>query len=164
MCRTPEANKRRPIDMQVLDVIAILSAGLLAGNELAVSLFVNPAIWQLEERAQARALSILARSLGSFMPFWYFLCLILMGAEAWLRRHQPSLLWLLVAAGLWISIILYTVSTLVPINNRVAALPPDTLPEGWSRKHRTWDKLHRLRIMLLILAVTCLIIGVLASH
>jgi len=33
----------------LLDVMTILCAGLMIGNELAVSLFVNPVIWKLED-------------------------------------------------------------------------------------------------------------------
>jgi len=38
--------------MHTLDLFTILSLGFLTGNELAVSLFVNPAIWKLDEQAQ----------------------------------------------------------------------------------------------------------------
>src|ERR1700722_17848200 len=114
--------------MLILDTITILCIALMTGNELAVSLFVNPAIWQLEDRPQAAILRILARSLGKAMPLWYVASLILMGIEAFLRRQQPSLPWLLVAIALWIAIILYTLTSLVPINNRIAALDPAHLP------------------------------------
>jgi hypothetical protein len=58
---------------------------MLAGNELAVSWFFNPAIWQLDDRPQATAWSLLPRSLGKLMPFWYALCLVLLFVEAYLR-------------------------------------------------------------------------------
>ncbi len=62
--------------MLFLDVLTILCTGLMIGNELAVSLFVNPVIWQLEEGSQAKALSLFAGILGKVMPFWYALCLL----------------------------------------------------------------------------------------
>ena len=138
--------------MLILDVITILCIGLMTGNELAVSLFINPAIWQLPERSQAAIFRILARSLGKAMPIWYIASLILMGVEAFLRRQQHGMPWLLTAIALWIAIILYTLTSLVPINNRIAALDPDHLQPGWNAKHRTWDSRHRLRILLLVLA------------
>jgi Domain of unknown function (DUF1772) len=149
--------------MHILDVVTILCAAMLTGNELAVSLFVNPALWQLEESAQATALRILARVLGRAMPFWYVASLILMLAEAYLRRHEPVLVWLAIAAGLWVAIILFTLATLVPINNRVAALKPDNLPAGWLEQHRKWDMLHRLRILLLVIAIASLTWGIVGS-
>jgi hypothetical protein len=56
--------------MHLLDTITITLAGLMVGNELAVSAFVNPAVWQLGSGAQARELSILACSLGRVIPIW----------------------------------------------------------------------------------------------
>jgi hypothetical protein len=35
--------------VHTLDLFTILCLGLLTANELAVSLFVNPAIWKLPE-------------------------------------------------------------------------------------------------------------------
>jgi uncharacterized membrane protein len=150
--------------MLILDVITILCIGLMTGNELAVSLFVNPAIWQLEDRPQASIFRILARSLGKAMPVWYIASLILMGIEAFLRRQQQALPWLLAAIALWVGIILYTVTSLVPINNQVAALDPDHLPPGWNAKHRTWDARHRFRILILVIASASLTYGLLIAR
>ena len=93
--------------MGVLDLITILLTSMLAGNELAVSWFFNPAIWQLDERPQATALSLLARSLGKLMPFWYSLCFVLLSVEAYLRRHSPSHIFVLAAVVIWLATILY---------------------------------------------------------
>jgi uncharacterized membrane protein len=147
-------------NMLFLDVLTILCTGLMIGNELAVSLFVNPVIWQLEERSQAKALSLFAGILGKVMPFWYALCLILMIAETYLRRHQPGLALLLVAVAIWIAIIIYSVTALVPINNRIAGLA-DRLPEGWRQEPKRWDTYHRWRILLLVIAMVCLVTGIL---
>jgi uncharacterized membrane protein len=129
----------------------------MTGNELAVSLFVNPAIWKLNESAQAQALSLLARSLGKIMPIWYALCLVLLIVEAYVRRNSPQAHLLQGAVILWIAAIVYTVSFLVPINNRIARLELASLPAGWSREHRTWDRLHRWRIGMVALATASLV-------
>ena len=146
--------------MHLLDVLTILCAGLMIGNELAVSLFVNPVVWQLEDRSQAKALSLFAATLGKAMPFWYVLCLVLMMIEAYLRRYQPALTLLLIAVAIWVAIIVYTLTTLVPINNRIARLA-GALPEGWQEEHKRWDMYHRWRILSLILAMVCLVWGIL---
>ena len=142
--------------MHLLDIITILCTGLMVGNELTVSLFINPVIWQLDEPAQAKALSLFARYLGKAMPIWYALSLVLLIAEAYFRRHEPALIPLLAAIIIWIAVILYTVTTLVPINNRIAALSTGSLPTHWRSEHKKWDTLHRLRILFLILAMICL--------
>ena len=136
--------------MHLLDIITILCIGLMVGTELTVSLFINPIIWQLDDQAQAKAFSLFARYLGKAMPIWYILSLVLLIAEAYLRRHQPALTPLLTAIIIWIAVILYTVTTLVPINNRIVALST-----RWRSEHKRWDTLHRWRILLLTIAMVC---------
>ena len=136
--------------MHLLDVITILCIGLMVGTELTVSLFINPIIWQLDEPAQAKAFSLFGRYLGKAMPIWYILSLVLLIAEAYLRRHQPAVTPLLTAIIIWIAVILYTVTTLVPINNRIVALST-----RWRSEHKRWDTLHRWRILLLTIAMVC---------
>jgi uncharacterized membrane protein len=147
--------------MRVFDVIAILCTALMTGNELAVSLFVNPALRKLDERTQAGTLKLFARSLGRAMPVWYALCLVLIGVEAFLRRHEPGEMLLLIAIGIWVAVIVWTILVLVPINNQVAALNPAALPVGWLSEHKKWDRLHRWRIVFLTAATACLTFAVL---
>jgi hypothetical protein len=61
-----------------------------------------------------------------------------------------------IAVVIWLATILYTVTALVPTNNRIAALRPASLPATWLQDHEKWDKLHRWRILLLIIAIICL--------
>jgi len=147
--------------MHLLDLATILCASFMTGNEIAVSLFVNPVVWLLDETPQAQALRLFAARLGKAMPIWYAASLLLMVTEAALRFHQPAFPWIAGAAALWIAIILYTLLVLLPINNRIAALETSALPAGWRQQHRTWDKHHRVRILLLIVAVTLLLHGLL---
>ncbi|MGA9668336.1 MAG: DUF1772 domain-containing protein [Terracidiphilus sp.] len=142
--------------MHFFDVITILCTGMMTGNELAVSLFIHPTLRHLDDRVRARAVSLFARSLGKGMPVWYIVSLVLIAAETYLRRHQPAFLLLVVAAAIWLAIILITVIVLVPINNRIAALDPSALPVNWLKDHRRWETLHRWRIAALIGATTCL--------
>jgi uncharacterized membrane protein len=140
--------------MRPLDVLAILCVGLMTGSDLAVSVFVNPAIWKLDDRAQA---SELARSLGKVMPFWYAVGLLLLGVEACLRREEPGGRVLLVGGLLWFATIPYSLIALVPINRRLATNVPGA--SGWRAQHKRWDMLHRWRIGLLLGAMICLLLG-----
>src|SRR3954466_3263466 len=108
--------------MHFLDTITITIAGFMVGNELAVAAFFNPAVWQLESTPQAQALSILAGSLGRVMPVWYGLCLALLALESFLHRRQAAWVPLLTATLIWAGVIVFTISVLVPINNRIASL------------------------------------------
>jgi uncharacterized membrane protein len=149
--------------MRFLDIATILCTGLMIGNEVAVSLFVNPAIWRLSGQAQATIAAILARSLGKAMPFWYALSLVLLIVETVLRRHEAGQGLIIVAILLWVAIIIYTLTALVPINNRIAKVDSNTVSKEFHQDHKKWDTLHRLRILLLIVAMICLTAGILGA-
>jgi uncharacterized membrane protein len=138
--------------MHVLDTVTIISVGLMVGNELAISAFVNPAVWQLESGPQAQGLSILARSLGRAMPGWYILCLALLALESFVHRQTAAFVPLLVATLIWAAVIVFTITMLVPINNRIASLNTAAPAPGWKQDHQKWDFLHRIRILLLVIA------------
>jgi hypothetical protein len=142
--------------MHFLDIITITLGGSLVGNELAVSAFFNPAAWRLERTPQAQALSLLAGSLGRVMPVWYGLCLVLLGLESFLHRHQAALMPLLTATLIWAGVIIFTIAALVPINNRIAKLNMAAPAPGWKQDHKKWDSLHRVRILLLVVALLTL--------
>lgn len=139
--------------MHLLDTFTIAFVGLMAGNELALSAFVNPALWQLESGPQAQVLSMLARSLGRVMPVWYGLCLALLALESLLHRHQAALVPLLTATLIWAGVIVFTIAMLVPINDRIASLNTAAPAPGWKHDHKRWDSLHRVRILLLAIAL-----------
>jgi uncharacterized membrane protein len=147
--------------MHVLDVVTILLVGLMIGNELAVSLFVNPVMRQLDNRSQTQALNLFARILGKAMPPWYAMCLLLILMEAYVRRHGQGLVLLLTAAAIWIVVILLTVMLLVPINNRVAAMTPEVFAASGKKEHKKWDTMHRWRVVALTVAMVCLLEGIL---
>lgn len=143
--------------MPILDLITILCLGFMIGNELAVSLFVNPALWKLERSAQETAVSLLARALGKAMPFWYALCFILLVAEAYVRRRSAHIHLLYAAVTLWALAIVYSLTVLVPINSRIAALDFASPFREWQSQHVRWDRLHRWRILVLGAAMGCLV-------
>jgi uncharacterized membrane protein len=148
--------------MHFLDTVTITSAGLMVGVELAVSAFVNPAVWRLESGPQAQARSILGRSLGRAMPVWYSLCLALLALESFLHRHEAALAALVTAAVIWTGAIIISIAVLVPINNRITSLNTAALAPGWERDPRRWDALHRIRILLLVIALVVLVSALVA--
>jgi uncharacterized membrane protein len=146
--------------MSYLDIAAILCIGLLLGTEFAVSAFVNPVVWQLDERAQAAAIQLFAARLGKAMPFWYALSLIFLIIETIVHRQQTGLSLLIAACVIWAAVILLTVLFLVPINNRMMRLDTTAFPEAERRKHKKWDTRHRLRIAALGAAFLCFLFAI----
>lgn len=138
--------------MHLIDVLTIVIAGLMVGNELTVSLFINPVMRKLDAGAQTKALSLFAGLLGRVMPLWYGLCLVLFLVETVAHRGD-SQFYLLAASILWAAIIVFTIAMLVPINNRIAALAANVPLEKWLSEHRRWERLHRVRIFLLLVAL-----------
>ena len=150
--------------MHTLDIVTIIATGLMTGNELTVSLFINPVIKQLDIEAQTRALSLFAKLLGRVMPIWYAACFILLIAETILRKTEPAGLPLLAAAILWAAIIIFTIFLLVPTNNRIANLDATSQYTQWIGEHQHWERLHRVRILGLFVSLILLLYALLPAR
>jgi hypothetical protein len=57
----------------------------------------------------------------------------------------------------------YSITMLVPINNRITSWETITPPANWKTFRSRWDLLHRWRVVLLTIAFLFLIVGVLGS-
>ena len=147
----------------VLDVLTILAAGLMTGNELTVALFLHPTLSGLPDAVHATAARAFARLFGRVMPLWYALVLLLSVAETWLHWPLTSLgtRLLLTSSVLWLLTIVFTVIFPVPINNRVAVWDLENLPQNWRVERQRWDRLHAIRVAMLLIALVCLIAGIL---
>lgn len=148
--------------MRLLDLLTILCTVSMVGTEFTISAFLNPALSTLDESIRLRTMPVLSRKMGRAMPFWYALGLILIGAEAFLRRNEhPSRVLVYSALLLWAIGIVYSVTTLVPINNRIAAADPGRPTSTVFIEQKRWDTLHLWRVVLLVVAVLCLVSGIL---
>ena len=146
--------------MLIFEVVTIVSIGLLIGTELAVSVFINPILARLDERTRAQAIQMFATRLGKAMPPWYVASFVLLLALTWLNRHQSGQS-LLIASVIWAVVILLTILFLVPINNRMMRLDPNSFTETQQREHRRWTTLHHLRVLALCIAMVCLLLATL---
>ena len=143
------------------DMATATVAGLMVGNEFAIAAFVHPQIRKLEDGAHARIAALLATVLGKMMPLWYGLALLLILGAAYEHRPVSSGpgLFLLLAAALWTLIIVFTITMLVPINNRIAKMDPKHPYDCWLQDRSRWDQLHQVRVALLIMAFLLLLTG-----
>lgn len=149
----------------IFDIITAVIVTTMVGNEFAIAAFVHPQLYRLPSTEHARVASLLARVLGGFMPFWYGLCLLLLIGAAY--EHRPlsggAGLLLACAALLWAGVIVLTVSMLVPINNRIADLDAAAPYSGWLADRARWDNLHRIRVLILTIAVILLLTALLGT-
>jgi hypothetical protein len=137
----------------------------MAGNEFAVAAFVHPQLHKLPQTTHAQSAAPLARVLGKAMPLWYGVALVLILGAAFEHRPLSSGpgLFILLAALLWAAIIVFTVTMLVPINNRIAKMNPEHPYDCWLQDRSRWDQLHEVRVALLIMAFILLLTGLFAG-
>lgn len=147
------------------DTAVAVTATAMLGNEFAIAAFIHPSLDRLEDRAHARSAAVIASTLGRAMPIWYALSLAMIAGAAF--EHRPLLagpgLLLILAAGLWVATIVFTIAMLVPINNRIAALDAAKPYPGWLADRARWDRLHRVRVSLLLVCVILLLAGLLQT-
>src|SRR5215469_12511670 len=108
-----------PSVVQLLFVILILSTAALLGNEFSIGVFIHPALARTDHERFLPAIQVFAALFGRVMPFWMagtlVLHLVVLGLS-W-RWPSASTILLLVAALLWLAIIVFSVVGPVPINN-----------------------------------------------
>ena len=96
------------------------------------------------------------------MPFWYAAALLSVAAALFAHTVGTRPWWgCLSSAILLAATIPFTLICLVPINNRVAALDLNALPDGWKHDRRRWDQYHAIRIVMLAMASVAITAAVL---
>ncbi len=144
----------------ILDIAATMCIGLMIGTEFAVSAFVNPILEKLDDSARACATRLFARKLGTVMPFWYGLSLLLLIAETIAVRQHAGMAFLVTASVIWAAVIVLTLMLLVPINNRISNMDSAAFTDSLRREHSRWDALHRWRVLALGLAMIFMLVGI----
>jgi len=147
------------------DIATATFAATMVGNEFAVAAFVHPQIRKLSDRTHDQTAAPLAEVLGNAMPLWYGVVLALIAGAAF--EHRPvssgSGLLLAVAASLWAATIVFTITMLVPINNRIARMNTTHPYAGWLQDRARWDRLHQIRVAFLTIALVLLLAGLIAK-
>lgn len=148
-----------PIAIHTLETIAIVVAGTMTGNEIAIGVFVHPRLSRLDDAVHVRAVQTLAVAQGAAMPFWYALtCLLSLATTFFAQSTWDTPRWLaLGATALFIAMSIYSVLLPVPINNQVARWQPDSLPGNWRELRNRWDVLHAIRVGFLVVALVLLV-------
>jgi uncharacterized membrane protein len=151
--------------MHWLPVVSVIVAALMVGNELTIAAFLHPGLYRLPDTAHAPAARLFARLFGRVMPPWYALTLLLTLVNLWIQwsLSDAARQLLLASAVLWVVAILYTLIFPLPVNKRIANWDLAALPSNWLEERRKWDDYHRLRVVVLLAALVCLILGLFRS-
>ncbi|UCZ59635.1 DUF1772 domain-containing protein [Mycolicibacterium phocaicum] len=134
----------------IAQILTVIVVGTLVGVEFGVAAFTHPILERLPDDGYRQARATGSRVLGTVMPFWYAAAAALLVADAILAPAPGAI----AAVVLMAAVMVLTLTTLVPINNRVAAWAgagPDDAPTSRELAHR-WDRLHWLRVGLLLVA------------
>jgi uncharacterized membrane protein len=145
--------------LSALAVVTATVVGTMVGVEFAVAVFVNPILLRLAAGPSLEARADGARVLGRVMPFWYFGSLILTAGLAAATWHRPAAGAAVAAAALLAVSVVMSIALLVPINNRSATWTADDHPGDWREQQQRWDRLHYVRVAIIVAALVLTLIA-----
>ena len=137
----------------VVQILAVVVTGPLLGVEFGVTGFSHPILERLPDEAYRFARGASSRILGKAMPFWYGLALLMELVAAVLWR-EPLVI---AAVVLMVVIVILTLTTLLPLNNRLAVGSGDVAVLRESA--RRWDRWHWTRVGLLTVSFVMLAVA-----
>ena len=138
--------------LTALAVITTTVVGLMVGVEFSVAVFVNRMLLSLAAGPAQEGRAWGGRVLGRVMPFWYFGSLALVAGLAAAGWNKPGAGAAVTAAALLVVSVVMSITLLVPINNRSVTWTADDHPADWREQQQRWDRLHYLRVAVLIAA------------
>ncbi|KAB1154485.1 anthrone oxygenase family protein [Micromonospora sp. DT46] len=143
--------------LNALEVFAIVVVGLMVGVEFSVAFVINPILNALPGDSGQLGRSHGGRMLGAVMPVWYITSLVLVAvcAIAGWRSYGNGLV--VTAGALLILSVIMSILLLVPINNRGKTWTPDNRPADWKQQMNRWDRLHYVRVAVIIAAFALLV-------
>ncbi|WP_433386681.1 anthrone oxygenase family protein [Micromonospora sp. KLBMP9576] len=143
--------------LNALEVFAIVIVGLMVGVEFSVAFVINPILNALPGDSGQLGRSHGGRMLGAVMPVWYIASLVLVAvcAIAGWRSYGNGLV--VTAGALLILSVIMSILLLVPINNRGKTWTPDNRPADWKQQMNRWDRLHYVRVAVIIAAFALLV-------
>jgi hypothetical protein len=147
--------------LEVARFVNLVLAGLLAGNELGTKVAVHPALERLGTPERIRAEQEVTRRYGAIMPLWMSSVVVSCGAVAALSRGTRAFLPTLLGAACFSGMRASTLTGNVPINDRVLELSPEADGEEFVGLRDRWDRLHTLRVALVITGFALLCVGAL---
>ncbi|GAA1615241.1 DUF1772 domain-containing protein [Actinoplanes couchii] len=135
-----------------LQVLTVVVVGVMVGVELAVAVVLNPILDNLPGDAGQLGRAHGGRMLGAAMPVWYITSLVLVVIWAVTAWHR----FVVIAGVLLIISVIMSVLLLVPINNRSKNWTPETRPADWKQQGARWDRLHYVRVAIIVAAFALL--------
>lgn len=149
--------------LATLAVVTCTVVGVMVGVEAAVAFVVNPLLLRLPAGPSLEARADGARVLGRLMPFWYSGSTLCAAALAVLTWGSPAGAAALAATVLLVGSVLVSVLYLVPINDRSSSWTAEDHPADWREQHSRWDRLHHLRVAVIVVAFVLVVVAGVSS-
>ncbi|MFJ9691882.1 anthrone oxygenase family protein [Kitasatospora sp. NPDC101183] len=143
--------------LTALEVVTVVSVGLMVGVEFAVAFVINPILNALPDDSYQLGRAHGGRMLGAVMPFWYIGSVVLSAIWAATGWHHHGTGLVVTGAALLLVSVVMSVLLLVPINNRSKTWTPENRPADWREQSARWDRYHYARVAVLIAAFTLLV-------
>ncbi|SDK21604.1 Uncharacterized membrane protein [Nonomuraea maritima] len=143
--------------LNALEVFTTVVVGLMVGVEFSVAFVINRILDALPTDSSQLGRAHGGRMLGAVMPFWYIGSLVLVAIWAVLGWQHPGNVLTVTAGALLIVSVLMSVLLLVPINNRSRTWTPDNRPADWQQQMNRWDRLHHVRVAVIVAAFALLV-------
>ncbi|MBT2440393.1 DUF1772 domain-containing protein [Streptomyces sp. ISL-36] len=143
--------------LNALEVVTTVIVGVMVGVEFSVAFVINPILNALPEDSGQLGHAHGGRMLGAVMPVWYIGSLVLVGIWAIAGRHHDGAGLVVIAGALLILSVVMSVLLLVPINNRNKTWTPENRPEDWKQQLSRWERLHYVRVAVIIAAFALLV-------
>ena len=143
--------------LNTLEAVTTVVVGVMVGVEFSVAFVMNPILNALPEDGRQLGHAHGGRMLGAVMPVWYIGSLALVAVWAVAGRHHPGTGLVVSAGALLLLSVVMSILLLVPINNRNKTWTPENRPADWKRQLQRWERLHYVRVAVIIAAFTLLV-------
>ncbi|GGO06749.1 DUF1772 domain-containing protein [Micromonospora parathelypteridis] len=140
-----------------LEVFTTVLVGVLVGVEFSVAFVINRILNALPDDSGQLGRAHGGRMLGAVMPFWYITSLALVAVWAIARWDQHGNGLTVTAGALLALSVIMSILLLVPINNRGKTWTPENRPADWKQQMNRWDRLHYVRVAVIIAAFALLV-------
>ncbi|WP_406011149.1 DUF1772 domain-containing protein [Streptomyces sp. NBC_00637] len=142
--------------LNALQIVTTVIVGVMVGVEFSVAFVINPILNALPEDSAQLGHAHGGRMLGAVMPVWYVGSLVLVAVWATVGRHHDGAGLVVIAGALLLLSVAMSILLLVPINNRNKTWTPENRPEDWKRQLKRWERLHYVRVAVIIAAFALL--------
>lgn len=147
------------MDFPLLEVIGLVLAGLLAGEEFIVRWGVQPALAALDDNTTILARVVLVRRLRIVVPAIMIPTVLVAIAVLILGGTGDGAIWRLAGVIALVAFVLFSFLGTVPINIKVIDWDADNPPDDWKAVIGRWEVIDVFRSSAAVVAFICFVVA-----